>query len=157
MPLGLFPRSFNRSLCASLARISNDLWWTWHLFYRCCPTDWRLGKGTVSVSFLPFTLSWKYMRNNVHFHSIPDTGLWIIPSLWPIVSHLNPKLLCEMASPHKWGMRNGWFAQRWTAVGLVPWNPKCSRQEWITDIIDSNLCTIFLEADIHTLLEYLKW
>lgn len=92
-------RSFNRSLCASLARISNDVWWSWHLFYWCWTTDWRLGKGTFSMSFLPFTLFSKYMRNNVYFHSILDNGLWIIPSLWPIVSHLNPKSLCEMASP----------------------------------------------------------
>lgn len=43
---------------------------------------------------------------------------------------------------HKWGIRNVRFAQCWTVVGLFPWNPKCSRQEWITDI-ESNLCAIF--------------
>lgn len=51
MPLGLSPGSFNRSLCASLARIRNDVWMELALILPVLHDRLGTGKGYCIDAF----------------------------------------------------------------------------------------------------------
>lgn len=91
----------------------------------------------------------------------------MVPSLWPILPHLNPQPLCEIAPPNKANRRTDvltielqlvWC--RWIPNGVVRDESWIPGLEGILDGIESNLSTISKKQTstlIHALLEHPRW
>lgn len=117
----------------------------------------RIEKGYFINSFstLTFCLQIKHMKKSKHFYSIARTELWNNTFCLARIISFEPPATLWVASPHKLGRQESWFARCCTVAGLGPLNPEYNGQEWITnsqdwkgisDNIESNLSVISLKS-----------